>query len=130
MMRFIFLFTVLFSSKVFAGDIMYYVCMGEDSEYKIVALQQSIKNEGQVISSTFVLDVASATDEYMTRYNQKGNIIFKSEPLDEEDSVVIGRFEKDGKEIGITIFSYWRTGYRIELSVDDRIVKMPCKYKP
>jgi hypothetical protein len=127
--RFLYLLGIYFSSNVYAGDVLYYACVGSDSQYNVAALQQVVTNENGRILSTFALDIASASDEYMTRYNQKGDIIFKSDPGDGEESIVVGNFENNGKEIGMSIFFYWKTGYRIELLIDGFTVTMPCKRK-
>ncbi len=130
MKRLLFLVAILFSAKVYAGDILYYVCMGEDLEYQVAALQQVITKNNDTVSSTFALDLAGATDEYMTRYYQKGDLVFKTTPIGQEESQVVeGTFEKDGKEIGLTIISSWKTGHRAEISVDQRVVNMHCKKK-
>ena len=129
MIRFLFFLAILFSSNVYAGDILHYVCVGNDPQYNVVALQQVITYQNGVISSAFALDIASATNEYMTRYNQKGDLIFKNISTDGEDSIVVGNFEKDGKEIAMSIFYYWKNGYRVELQIDGSVVTIPCKKK-
>ena len=127
MFQFVLISVLVFLSHAQAQDTMYYACVGDDSEYQVAALQQVITRDGDRLTSTFVLDLASSTDEYMTRYNQKDKITFVSSPLDEERAIVLGKFEKDEKVVGMTIFYFWRQGHRMELSVDGRVMTMPCK---